>query len=234
MKIRTLLVSLLLFSLFPTVTNACQSGNPRSIAYLRRDNNRCEGILERNISTSILPDLISFATSNLVEYPNNLSIQVPGNSNLEPKISIQSFFKRYRLDRLKTKYIQPNFTFDLNTKQVLQHRSVQVPFKSLRSLAFIIEDSEPIYFPVILGESSGEYEFVINSLQRTAFPVLEIRYQGETLFEFEERNNPQQGHIRMTWNYKNAPAGRYELYLENSEGESRTFPFEHDPNWFKN
>ena len=104
---------------------------------------------------------------------------------------------------------------------------------TLRSLAFIIEDSEPIYFPVILGESSGVYEFVIQSLQRTAFPVLEIRYQGKPVFS-DPRNNPQQGHIRLTWNYQNAPAGRYELYLENNEGQSRTFPFEHDPNWFKN
>ncbi len=231
MKIRILFVSLLIFSLFPTTANACQPGNPRSVAYILRDKNRCEGILDRDISSGILPDLISFATSSLTEYPNNLKIQVPGNINLKPTISIQSFFKRYRLDKLKTEYLQPNFTFDLNTKTVLQHRRVKVPFNSLRSLAFIIEDSEPVYFPVILGESSGEYEFVINSLRRTAFPVLEIRYQGKTVFS-DPRENPQQGHISLTWKYENAPAGRYELYLENSEGKSRTFPFEHDPNWF--
>ena len=233
MKIRTLLVSLLIFSLFPTIANACESGRPFSfsLAYLRRNNNRCEGILDRNITYSSLPDLISFATSNLTEYPNNLKIQVPGNSNLIPTISIQSFFKRYRLDKLKTEYLQPNFTFDLNTKTVLQHHNVQVPVDSLHSLAFIVQDSEPVYFPVILGESSGEYEFVIKSLQRTAFPVLEIRYQGETVFS-DPRNNPQKGHIFLNWKYKDAPAGRYELYLENSEGKSRTFPFEHDPNWF--
>ena len=38
--------------------------------------------------------------------------------------------------------------------------------------------------------------------------------------------------LSLTWKYENAPAGRYELYLETSEGQSRTFPFEHDPNWF--
>ena len=231
MKINILFISLLLLSLFPRVANACEKGNPWSVAYLLRDNNRCEGIVERNVAGDVLPDLISFATSNLTEYPNNLKIQVPGDSNQEPIISIQSFLKRYRLDELKTEYLQPNYTFDLNTRRVLQHRSVQVPLSSLRSLAFIIEDSEPIYFPVILEESSDKYEFVIQSLNSTTFPILEIRYQGEPVFS-DPRNNPQQGHIRLIWNHQNQPAGRYELYLENSEGVSRTFPFKHDPSWF--
>lgn len=231
MKIRTLFISLLLLSLFPWVAHACEKGNFWSVAYLLRDNNRCEGIDKRNVAGDRLPELISFATSNLTEYPNNLKIQVPGDINQEPEISIQSFFKRYRLDQLKTEYLQSNYTFDLDTKKVLQHRSVQVPFSSLRSLAFIIEDSEPIYFPVILEESSDQYEFIIQSLTSTSFPVLEIRYQGEAVFS-EPRENTQQRHIRLIWNHQNQPAGRYELYLENSEGESRTFPFKHDPNWF--
>ena len=231
MKICTLLVSLLLISLFPWVANACDKGNPFSLAYILRDNNRCEGIDERNVAGDVLPELISFVTSNLTEYPKNLKIQVPGDSSQKPEITIQSFLKRYRLDELKTEYLQPKYTFDLNTRRVLQHRNVQVPFSSLRSLAFIIEDSEPIYFPVILEESSDEYEFVIQSLNSTTFPVLEIRYQGEAVFK-DPRDNPQQGHVRLIWNHQNQPAGRYELYLENSKGESRTFPFEHDPNWF--
>ena len=231
MKIRILFISLLIFSLVPTNANACQTGNPGSIAYIRRDKNRCEGILDRDVGFAGLPDLISFATSSLKEYPNTLKIQVPGNSNQTPKISIQSFLRRYLLNKLETKYIQPNFTFNLNTKKVLQHRTVQVPFNSLRSLAFIVEDSELVYFPVILGGSSDEYEFVINSLQRTALPVLEIRYQGKPVFS-DPRDNPQEGHIFLTWKYGNAPGGRYELYLETSEGDSRSFPFEHNPNWF--
>ncbi|MEM8721440.1 MAG: hypothetical protein AAGE84_19465 [Cyanobacteria bacterium P01_G01_bin.39] len=233
MRIRIFLISFLLFSLFPSVVNAnaCQKGNPWSVAYILRDDNRCEGILDRNISGDSLPDLISFATSKLTEYPNNLAIKVPGNSSQEPIISIQSFLKRYRLDELKTEYLQPNYTFALNTKKVLQHSSVQVPIESLRSLAFVVEDSEPVYYPVILEESSGNYEFVIQSLTSTTFPILEIRYQGEPIFS-DPRDNPQQGHIRLIWNHQNQPAGRYELYLENSDGVSRTFPFEHDPSWF--
>ncbi|MEM7556118.1 MAG: hypothetical protein AAF378_18860 [Cyanobacteria bacterium P01_A01_bin.84] len=233
MKIRIFLVGFLLFSLFSSVVNAnsCQKGNPFSVAYILRDDNRCEGILDRNISGDSLPDLISFATSKLTEYPDNLSIQVPGDNNQEPIISIQSFLKRYRLDELKTEYLQSNYTFDLNTKKVLQHRSVQVPIESLRSLAFVVEDSEPVYYPVILEESSNQYEFVIQSLTSTTFPVLEIRYQGEAVFS-DPRNNPRSGHISLIWNHQNQPAGRYELYLENSEGVSRTFPFEHDPSWF--
>ena len=232
MEIRILLVSLLLLSFFPTVANACQSGNPFSTAYIRR-NDRCEGLLNLNTNNSILPDLMSFATSSLTEYPDNLKIQVPGKISLKPRIRIQSFFKSYLLDKLETKYLKSNYRFDLNTKAILQHRSVQIPFNMLLSLAFIIEDSEPVYFPVILGESSGEYEFIINSFQRTTFPVLEIRYQGKPVFS-DPRKNPQEGHIRLIWKYENAPAGRYELYLETSEGKNRTFPFEHDPNWFNN
>lgn len=234
MKIRILFISLLIFGFFPTIANAsCKEGNSFSfsIAYIRRNNNRCEGILDREIGFAGLPELISFATSNLTEYPDTLKIQVPGNSSQKPKITIQSFFKRYLLDKLQTKYLQPNFIFDLNTKTVLQHRRVQVPLKSLRSLAFIVQDSEPVYFPVILGKSSGEYEFVINSWQRTALPIFEIRYQGKKVFE-DPRENPQEGHIHLIWKYQDAPAGRYELYLETSEGDSRSFPFEHNPNWF--
>ena len=234
MKIKILLVSLLLFILFPNLAYAsCNTGNPWSVAYIRRNNNRCEGILDRNISTSSFPDLISFATSNLTEYPNDLLIQVPVNSK-ELKVSIQSFTKRYRLDELKLEDNQSNLTFKLNTRKVLQHRRVQIPFDSLRSLAFMIEDSEPLYFPVVLGKNSDEYEFVINAVRRTAFPVLEIRHEGETIFKFEERNNPQRGHIRLLWNYKNAVEGNYELYLETSEGKTRSFPFQHNPDWFKN
>lgn len=169
MKINKLLISLLLFSLFPSLVeaNACETGHSWSIAYILRDENRCEGLLDRPVAGNSLPDLISFATSNLTEYPNNLlSIQVPGDSSQEPIISIQSFSKRYKLDKLKTEYLQPHFTFDLDTKKVLQHPHVKVSLESLRSLAFIVED--------------------------------------------------------------------YELYLENSEGESRSFAFEHDPNWFNN
>ena len=122
MKICTLLVSLLLISLFPWVANACDKGNPFSLAYILRDNNRCEGIDERNVAGDVLPELISFATSNLTEYPKNLKIQVPGDSNQKPEITIQSFLKGYRLDELKTEYLQPKYTFDLNTRRVLQHR----------------------------------------------------------------------------------------------------------------
>ncbi|MGK7894697.1 MAG: hypothetical protein AB4372_13995, partial [Xenococcus sp. (in: cyanobacteria)] len=76
MKIRILFVSWLIFSLFPAIANACQPGNPFSIAYIRRNNNRCEGILDRNINSGSLPDLISFITSDLIAYPTNLKIQV--------------------------------------------------------------------------------------------------------------------------------------------------------------
>lgn len=154
-----------IISIYPNYANACQKANPWSIAYILRDDNRCEGILDRNISGDTLRDLISFATSKLTEYPDNLSIQVPGDNNQKPIISVQSFLKRYRLDELETEYLQSNHTFDLNTKKVLQHPRANVPIKSLRSLAFIIDDSEPVYYPVILEEGSNQYEFVIQKVK---------------------------------------------------------------------
>lgn len=218
-----ILSSLLLLSLSPLAAQACPKGNPQSLAYIRRDDNRCEGLQDRNASSAFA--LISFSTGNLNSYPNTLNIRVPVTGNTSPEITLQSFEKNYRLDQINARSNSSGFTFDLSTK-VLQ--KAQVPAQSLRGLAFITRDSGAVYFPVILGQPSGRYEFVVYSPQRTTFPTFEIRHNSKVVTR-SPRNNPQQGQIRFAWEYGSAPAGVYELYIVNGQKQSRSFRFEHNP-----
>ena len=227
MNAKILFISLLILSLSPLAAYAsCPEGNPRSLAYIRRDNNRCEGLQERNATRTF--SLISFSTSNLSSYPDTLSIRVPGKGNTRPTIEVQSFYRNYRLDSLDTSSSSSGFTFNLKM-DVLKRAAV--PVRSLRATAYIIRDSGAVYFPVILGKASGRYEFVVYSPRRTTFPTLEIRHNGKVVFS-NPRNNPQSSQIRFAWEYGNAPAGSYELHIVDGEGQRRTFRFEHNPKWF--
>lgn len=223
MNPKIILSSLLILSLSPLAAQACPQGNPESLAYIRRDGNRCEGLGDRSATGTF--SLISFSTGNLSSYPNTLNIRVPVTGNTSPEITLQSFERNYRLDEIKARSNSSGFTFDLSTK-VLQ--KAQVPAQSLRALAFITRDSVPVYFPVILGQPSGRYEFVVHSPQRTTFPTFEIRHNSKVVVR-RPRNNPQQGQIRFAWKYGNAPAGLYELYIVDGQKQSRTFRFEHNP-----
>ena len=228
MNTKILLTSLLILGFSPLAAYAsCPEGNPRSLAYIRRDNNRCEGLQPRNAATRTF-SLISFSTSNLSSYPDTLNIRVPGKGNTRPTIAVQSFYRNYRLDSLDTSSSSSGFTFNLNTNVL---RKADISPKRLLATASIIRDSGAVYFPVILGKASGRYEFVIYSPQRTIFPTLEIRRNGKVVFS-NPRNNPKQGQIRFAWEYGNAPAGSYELYIVDGQGQRRTFRFEHNPNWF--
>lgn len=221
----------LLLALNPAEAQDCPPpGDRLSLAYMSRDNNRCEGIKPRDVSTSA-PSLISFSTSSLNNtYPNTLSIRVPGTGNNSPTITIQSFEKNYRLDNLQTLASKSGFTFLLDTKVVLQKAGISL--RSLYATAFITRNSSDIYFPVILGQPSSKYKFVVNSPQRTTFPILEIRRSGKVIFS-NPRNISQRGHIRFAWEYGKAPAGTYEILMVNGQEQRRTFTFEHNPKWFK-
>ena len=88
---KLLFIGLLLFCFNPKVAQACpRTRNPRSLAYVRRENNRCEGLQRRNISSSTF-DLISFSTSNINRYPKTLNIRVRGTGRTRPIIEVQSF-----------------------------------------------------------------------------------------------------------------------------------------------
>lgn len=224
---KILLVGLLFFFLNPTIAQACpQKSNTRSLAYMRRDNNRCEGLQKRNVSSSTF-DLISFHTSNINHYPKTLNIRVRGTGKTRPKIEMQSFYRNYRLDEINTRHTTSGFNFPLNTTIL---KRAGIPWKTLRSLAYIVKKSRFIYFPVILGKSSGKYEFIINSPRRTTFPTLKIRRNGKTVLS-KSLKSPRRGHIKLTWKYGKAPAGLYELYIRNGKGRRRTFLFKHNPKW---
>lgn len=224
--IKILLTSSLLFTLNPLVVQACPKGNPASLAYIRRENNRCEGLQDYRYSSSIF-ELISFSTSKFSDYPNSLNIRVPGTGRTPPKVEMLSIIKNYLLDEIETRPASSGFIFSLDTTVL---RQAKVPFSSLRTIAYITRDSGFVYFPVVLGQPSSQYTFVVDSPQRTTFPTFEIRRNGKTLVK-KPINRARSGQIRFSWDYQNAPAGSYELYIVNGEGQSRTFRFEHNPNW---
>jgi flagellar basal-body rod modification protein FlgD len=229
MNFKLLLTTLLLFSLSPLVAQACPPlNNPKSLAYARRDNNRCEGLQDRDASSTF--ELISFATGSIssnASFPNTLTIRVPSTGNLSPTIEVQSFIRNYRLDNLEAPSKSSGISFPLDTSVL---KKANIPLESLRATAYITRDSGFVYFPVILEQPSDHYQFVVYSPQRTTFPTIEIRRNGKTILPLPSLKTPRSGQIFLTWNRK-APAGTYELYLVDGEGQPRTFRFEHNPSW---
>ena len=95
-----------------------------------------------------------------------------------------------------------------------------------------------MYVPVILGQISGQYEFVFYSPSPVKFPVFRILQNGKELYSIP-RKIPQTNEMIFTWDSRNAPAGRYELQIEAeieprgkpTEKINRKFVFEHNPKW---
>ncbi|MBW4660516.1 MAG: hypothetical protein KME15_17735 [Drouetiella hepatica Uher 2000/2452] len=226
MNPRILFTSLLILSLVPLAAQACPTGNSQSLAYIRRDNNRCEGLREQNASASF--GLISFSTSTLSSYPDRLTLRVPGTGSTPPTVALQSFYRKYLLDNISPSSSAYGYTFNLDTRTVL--KAAEIPITRLRALAYTTRDSNPIYFPVILGSPDSQYQFVLSIPQRTTLPKLEIRYKGQAVFK-KPQTNPQEGEFSFNWKYGNADAGTYELYIEDGEGQHRTFRFQHNPDW---
>ena len=228
---RIAFLTLTILSLTPLSAIACQNGHPDSLAYIRRDNNRCEGLKDgQDVSLSFR--LTSLVSRSLNSYPDTLTVKIPAPNNSKPNLVIQSFFRNYRLDEIK---LEPNFIFNLPTA-ILQ--KAKIPLNKLRALAYITEKSQNVYFPVILGTPSPQYEFVIYSPERVIFTNLEVRHNGKVIpGSPSPRPNPIQGEVTYTWNPANAPEnGRYELYVQ-AKGENQTraysYYFEHHNNWLK-
>ena len=219
------IVSILTFT--PLAVFACRpSKDPKSLEYVRRDDNRCEGLKDRNASFTSITGLVSFATglTSLSGYPDILNISVPSKNRVPPSVEVQSYVRNYRLDELEVIPALKGFTFSLNT-QILQ--KVGVPASSLLAIAYSLQDSQRVYFPVILGKATGEYIFVINSDQRVSLPVFEIRQNNRTIYQ-QPQKIPDTSH-RLTWNYSKASPGTYELHLVDNLGKSYTYYFEHNP-----
>ncbi|EAM53158.1 hypothetical protein CwatDRAFT_6254 [Crocosphaera watsonii WH 8501] len=222
-------ISVYLLNMTSLTANACPTGRPRDISYIRRDNNRCEGILDsRPISNNF--ELVAFSSSNLTNYPDTLKIRVPGTGRDKPIISIQSYTKNYRLDEVEAIYRDSGFIFDLKTNTILQR--VKIPFNSLLPLAFVEKNSRRIYYPVILEQPSNAYKFVIYTRNRRTFPKVEISQNGRIIpSNLQPRNIPKRGQITFDWQPRNNPAGTYQFYLEDGNGRSISFSFKHDLNW---
>ncbi|MBD2486993.1 FlgD immunoglobulin-like domain containing protein [Aulosira sp. FACHB-615] len=251
MNYKIILASLLIITIshLPAVAY-CQEGNPRSTNYIRRKSpNRCEGIIEEPINLSSL-DLISIVTSSIASYGKTLSLQIPqirGGKN--PVVQVQSFGDnyRYKLDALSLSNKNSRYQFIWETYVL---REAKIPSNSLRPLASYLLGSQKVYVPVILGQSSGKYEFSFYSGSRVKFPKFKIvkidSSTKETTIYSTKQPNSKSGETVFTWDGRNtdgsnAPVGRYQVhyvaFIEQSnqpdERIERRINFEHNPSWLK-
>ncbi|ALF53478.1 hypothetical protein ACX27_12535 [Nostoc piscinale CENA21] len=242
MNYKIIFTSLLIFTIshLPAVAY-CPEGNPRSTDYIRRKSpNRCEGIKEELISGNSLT-LISIVTRNIASYGKTLTLQVPqirGGTN--PQVIVQSFGDdyRYQLDDLLLSNNNSRFRFSWNTYVLTQ---AKIPANSLRALASYLLGSQNVYVPVILGQSSGKYEFTFYSESRVKFTSFKILSSNQKPIYTAPKLNPKNGETIFTWDGRNAPAGRYQVdykaFIEQrnqpSERLERQIDFEHNPNWLK-
>jgi len=234
MNAKLLFASVIALTLSQMPALACPEGNLRSTAYIRRGN-RCEGIKREPVSGNSLR-LISLATRNIPSYQAQVSMKIPGiNGGGKPEVKVQSLDKNYQLDNPSLTENSGFYTL-LWDSYVLKQETV--PSNSLRALASVNFGSQVVYAPVILGQSSGQYEFVFYSPSRVKFPVFRILRNGKEVYS-NPRNIPQTNEMIFTWDGRNAPAGRYELQIEAeieprgkpTEKINRKIVFEHNPKW---
>jgi hypothetical protein len=227
MKPILFLTTLLLILVPLSAQAACPQGNPDWIAYIRRENNRCEGKRDgRDASGSLM--LVSFITTNLSKLPNSLVIRVAGNNN--PSLEVQEYSSNYRLDEVKMKSSGQSAIFPLDTK--IMRKALIDNVKSLLAVAYTIQNASAIYYPIVLGKPSGSYTFVLYSPKPTVFKKIQIRnLSNSTLHLNQSLRQPLDGNISLKWPYSSAPAGDYQLYLEDDRGNLSRFKFKHNPQW---
>jgi len=242
MNYKIILASLLILSLshLPAAAS-CPEGNPRTTEYIRRKPpNRCEGIKREPLSGNGL-SLISIATRNLASFGKTLTVEIPkiiGGKN--PQVIVKSLDDNYhyQMDDLLLSNNGSRFSFSWDTYVL---REAKIPANKLRAVASYSLGSQPVYVPVILGQTSGKYEFVFYSEDRVRFTTFEILPQGKEAIHQTSRPNAKKGETIFNWDGRNAPAGRYELrYVANidrrdepSDRIEREIVFEHNPNWLK-
>ena len=228
MNWKLLIVNLSFLCFIPLTAQACPSGNPKSHAYIRRENNRCEGLTSRNVSSGF--DLISFSTGELSNnYPSELKIRVPMKGKKAPELQLESYYRRYLLDEITLQPDANGFNFPLKTT-ILEEAGI--PSQTLRALSHINRNGNIIYFPVVLGGASDKYQFVVNNPHGRSFSKIQIRYQGKPVFNVPTSKKIRKKQIKIPWEYGKARSGIYELYLEDSKNKSmsRKFRFQHNPN----
>ncbi|MBE9007326.1 hypothetical protein IQ259_20205 [Fortiea sp. LEGE XX443] len=246
MNYKIILASLVILTLshLPAAAS-CPEGRPNTTDYIRRKSpNRCEGIKEELLSGNSLT-LISIVTRNIASYGKTLTLQVPQIRNgKNPQVIVQSFGDnyRYQLDDLLLSNNNSRFRFSWNTYVL---RQAKIPANTLRASASYLLGSQKVYVPVILGQSSGKYEFAFYSESRvkfTSFKIVKIDSKNkETTVYSTTQPNPKSGETVFTWDGRNAPSGRYKIHYvafieqrnQPSERIERPIEFEHNPNWLK-
>jgi hypothetical protein len=241
MNYKIILASLLILSVshLPAAAS-CLEGNPKSTDYIqRKPPNRCEGIKKEELSGNSLT-LISIATRNLTSFANTLTVKIPRISGGEnPQVIVQSLGDNYhyQMDDLLLSNNASLFSFSWDTYVL---RQAKIPVNSLRARASYNLGSQPVYVPVILGQTSGKYEFVFYSQERVKFTTFEIVSKGKPAIYSTSRPNPKNGETIFSWD-GNAPSGRYELHYvafierrnQPSDRIENRIIFEHNPNWLK-
>lgn len=221
------LTALLLTALPLSAQANCPAGRPNDLNYIRRDNNRCEGLRDRRDASGNL-SLVSFVTTNLGNLSNPLTIRVAGST--APTLEVQEFSRNYRLDNVQMQPRGNSAIFPLNTK-VLDRANIKTPDRLL-AVAYVIQNGSPIYYPTVLGNASGRYTFVLFAPKPTGFRKIQIRRVGNPKPYLDQSlQQPREGEIAFDWTYGNAPAGDYELYLEDSRGSQRRIRFKHNRQW---
>ena len=218
----------LLLTLTPLSAEAvCPTTGSSTFSYMRRDNNRCEGLRDRQNASGSL-SLVSFVTSNLGTLTNPLNIRVAGSTT--PTLEVQEFSRNYRLDEVQMQPSGNSAIFPLNPK-ILQNAGITTT-NSLLAVAYVIRNASPVYYPTVLGKASGNYTFVLFAPKPTAFKKIQIRKLGNSKpYLNQSLSQLREGEIPFQWSYGNAPAGDYELYVEDSQGKQRRFPFKHNRQW---
>ncbi|MGI0496856.1 hypothetical protein ACOKW7_27480 [Limnospira platensis CENA597] len=213
---------------------ACPPSDPNHLVYQRRSSpSRCEGINRQAISASF--NLVSLATSNLTNLGDTLRLQVP-NMGGTPNITLRSFERRYQLDSFTPELSQNKYQLHLDTRII---RQAEVAANSLRAIASL-PGSQPIYIPVIIGQPSSSYQFVLYSPARTQINSFEIRHNNQVIHS-QQRPNPRRGEMVFSWDGRNQPRGLYQLWVlaelqqrgQRPETVTRVFSFYHDPAWFR-
>jgi flagellar basal-body rod modification protein FlgD len=205
----------------------CPPGDPSWLSYIRRDNNRCEGMKDGRDASSSL-SLRSFMTSSLTNLPSSLSIWVAGSST--PNVVVQEFSRNYLLDDVNMIPSGKNSFFSLNTD--LMRRVGIRNVNSLFAHAYVIQNASTVYYPVVLGKKSNSYTYVLYAPGSSVLEKIQIRQLGNNkTFLNQSLSQPRKGVIPFQWKYGNASSGDYELYVEDGSGNPRRFRFKHNPKW---
>lgn len=238
MKATFLLTSLLIFDLTGISAHAsCPTGSLTSNNYIRRDNNRCEGLQRSRSNISGAVTLRSLTSSNSGSAGSTLVIKIPKTSNNQPKIRLMaSNVNRYRLDNIALQSSGRFYRFKLPTKVI---NSLGISLDNLRGQAKK-RGNQSVYLPVIFNTPASKYRIVLYSSRAASFQKSEIRKDGRALISWGAQK-PKQGEKRFEWAPGSAPAGQYTFYFEaniyqrtgSPELIRKSIAFEHNPAWLR-